>query len=165
MSQDVFDLGILEQEEDEDLLNVDNWEDIMIEVVLDSGACRHAMAREGAPGHPVHDSIASRRDLGFIVGIGEPVPNEEQFVLNLEADNGRGATTQLLASTFQVADRTRPLMSVSQICEQGFKCVFQESPALVVNPAGETVCKFERSGQLYTAKMKLKQPEPFARPI
>ena len=37
-------LGILKPEEDDTILSVDNWEDIMIEVALDSGACRHVMA-------------------------------------------------------------------------------------------------------------------------
>ena len=33
-------IEIIEPDEDETLLTVDNWEDIMVEVVLDSGACR-----------------------------------------------------------------------------------------------------------------------------
>ena len=55
-------------------------------------------------------------------------------------------------------------MSVSQICEQGLQVVFKDSHALIANAAGDTVCKFERAGQLYTAKMALKAPESFGRP-
>ena len=65
------------------------------------------MARESAPGYQVHESSASRRGLGFVVGNGERIPNEGQFVLNLDADNGQGSATQR-ACTFQVADLTRP---------------------------------------------------------
>ena len=67
--------GILEPEEDDMIVNVDNWEDVMIEVVLDSGACRHVIARESAPGYHVHESNCSRRCLGFCMGNGERIPN------------------------------------------------------------------------------------------
>jgi hypothetical protein len=156
-------LGILEPDEDDNILTVDNWEDITVEVVLDSGACRHVMARENAPGYQVQDSAASRRGLGFIVGNGERIPNEGQFVLNLDADDDQGSVTRL-AATFQVADLTRPLMSVSQLCEQGFRVEFKDTHALVIDSTGRTACKFQRSGQLYTSKMTLKAPEPFHRP-
>ena len=118
---------------------------------------------ESAPGYPVQDSASSRRGLGFTVSNGERVPNEGQSVLDLEADNGRGSHAQR-ASTLQVADLRRPLMSESQICDQGFECVCQDTHALVVNSVGETACRFERSEQRYSAKMTLKSPEPFHQP-
>ena len=152
---DSTELGIIEpDDDDETLLTVDNWEDIMVEVVLDSGACRHVMARENAPGYQVHDSSASRRGLGFIVGNGERIPNEGQFVLNLDADDDQGSVTRLSA-TFQVADVTRPLMSVSQLCEQGFRVEFKDTHALVIDSSGRTACRFQRSGQLFTCQMTL----------
>jgi hypothetical protein len=160
---DSTELGIIEPDDDDTILTVDNWEDIMVEVVLDSGACRHVMARENAPGYQVHDSSASRRGLGFIVGNGERIPNEGQFVLNLDADDDQGSVTRL-AATFQVADLTRPLMSVSQLCEQGFRVEFKDTHALVIDSSGRTACRFQRSGQLYTSQMTLKAPEPFHRP-
>ena len=36
-------LGILEPEENDAILNIDNWEDVMIDVTLDSGVCRNVM--------------------------------------------------------------------------------------------------------------------------
>ena len=89
-------LGILELEDDI-VLSVDNWEDIMIEVVLDSGAWRHVMVRESAPDYQVHDSSDSRQGLGFVVGNGERIPNEGQFVLNLDADAVKDPPHNLLA--------------------------------------------------------------------
>ena len=41
---------------------------------------------------------------------------------------------------------------------------FKETHALVVDFTGRTACTFKRKGQLYTAKMTLKAPEPFHRP-
>ena len=101
-------LFFCETEEDEAILDINDWQDIMVEVTLDSSACHKVMARDCAPVYPIQNSKTSRRGLGFIVGNGEPVPNEGQSILNLEADNDRRSQAQL-ASTFQMADLTRPL--------------------------------------------------------
>ena len=49
-------------------------------------------------------------------------------------------------------------MSVSQLCKQGFKVEFKDTHALVINSSGETACRFQRSGQLYTSQMIKKRP-------
>ena len=113
-------LGILEPDEDEAILNVANWEDVMVEIILDSGACRHVMPRECAPGYPIHGASSSLRSLGYIVSSGDRVPNEGQSVFNLDADNCQGSQRPLTA-TFQVADLIRPRMSVSELCEQSLQ--------------------------------------------
>jgi hypothetical protein len=61
-----------------------------------------------------------------------------------------------------VADLTRPLMSVSQLCEQGFRVEFKDTHALVIDSSGRTACRFQRSGQLYTSQMTLKAPRAFS---
>ena len=134
-------MGILEPEEDETILSVDVWQDNIVDMILDSCACRHTMPQECVPGYQVQDSAHSRRGLGFIVGNGDRVPNEGKFVLNLDSDTGQGSP-RACACAFQVADFTKPLMSVSQLCELGFQCVLKDTHALVVDPAGETVCRF-----------------------
>ena len=96
------------------------------------------------------------------MGNGELVPDEGQAHLNLAVETGNGVQ-QLVRSTFQVADLTRPLMSVYQICAQGHKCVFEGEHAMVVAPDGETICRFQKQGGLYVATMKLKAPSPFRR--
>ena len=93
------------------------------------------------------------------MGNGHRIPNEGEFILTLDADDGIP-----LAIRFQVAEITRPLISVSQLCEKGFHVEFKETHALVVDSSGRTACTFKRKGQLYTAKMTLKAPEPFHRP-
>ena len=98
-----------------------------------------------------------------MVGNGERIPDEGQFVLNLDADDGQGEASRH-SCTFQVADLTRPLMSASQLCEQGFNVEFKDTHALVGDSSGETVCKFQRSGQSYTSQMTLKSHEHFHRP-
>ena len=55
----------------------------------------------------------------------------------------------------------RPVTRVSQICGQGFKCVFTDANAFVTNAEGRTMCKFDRQSGLYVARLKLAQPELF----
>ena len=155
-------LPVTTDEDDAEVLNIDDWEDMDVEVTLDSGCCKHVLPAESIQGYPIEDSPGSRRGANFIVGNGELVPNEGQAHLNLVAEL-EGGEHQSVKSTFQVADLTRPLMSVSQICAQGHKCVFEGEQALVIAQDGETICRFRREGGLYVAKMKLKPPTPFPR--
>ena len=62
-----------------------------------------------------------------------------------------------------MADLTRPLMSVSQFCEHGNRCIFEKDHAIVIDADGDTLCRFENRGGLYVATMKLKAPSPFGR--
>ena len=132
----------------------------MIELTLDSGCCEHVLDVADAPGyaHFISESPGSKRGQRFIVGNGERVPNAGQVRLNMEC---AGIPLQ---SIFQVASVTRPLMSVGRVCDQGLKCIFDQDKALVVGKDGEEICRFERKGGLYVARLKLKSPELFPRP-
>ena len=147
------------------VLPVAEWVDKIIEVTLDSGACDHILDMCDAPGYAnfLVESRGSKRDQQYIVGNGAEVHNEGQVTLNLEAGNGQQGGN-LIKSIFQVAEITRPLMSVSRICELGHKCVFDEDKAEVITKNGTVLCTFKRKGGLYVAEMKLKSPEGFQRP-
>ena len=82
----------------------------------------------------------------------------------MEADVGNGKT-RLVNSVFQVADLTRPLMSVSQICVHGFKCIFEKEQATVVDKDMHPKFVCERRGGIYVTPMTLKAPMPFQRPV
>ena len=55
-----------------------------------------------------------------------------------------------IKSTFQLAAITRPLMSVSKVCDQGMTVRFDKEKAVVLNQNNQAVCKFARLGGLYT---------------
>ena len=129
-------------------------------IALDSGCCAHILdAHQDAPGYSLRESEGSRGGKGFIVGNGERLPNEGEVHLNLEAPDGRGGG-QAMRSTFQSARVTRPLMSVSQICDHGFTCVFGKDRATVLDDKNQPRFVCERRGGLYMAPMKLKAPSP-----
>ena len=72
--------------------------------------------------------------------------------------------TTPVQSTFQVAEVSRPLMSVSKICDQAYACLFTNGGAQILDPDRRTVRQFGRSNGLYVANMKPKLPDPFTRP-
>ena len=145
-------------DDDGNVLGVDRWVDSEIEITLDSGCCEHVMDLGDAPGYGAFltQSDGSRRKQNFSEGNGQKVPSEGQLVSNLESD---GDGNRKFKSTFQVAEVTRPLMSVSRVCDQGLTCNFTDTHALVVDKAGKIVVKIERRGGLYTARVRLKPPE------
>jgi hypothetical protein len=153
----------LEDDHDNDVFigGHEKWQDIDLMMTLDSGCCKHVLPADAAPGYEISDSPGSRRGQGFTVGNGAKVPNEGQMSLNLEADSGSGR--EHLRSVFQVANLSRPLMSVSQICQHGYKCVFEKDHANILNESGESICKFQEDRGLYVATMSLKAPTPFGR--
>ena len=118
---------------------------------------------QDAPGYHVTESPGSRKGGGFIVGNGERVSNDGQASLILEA-GARPGETHRFKSTFQSARVTRPLMSVAKICGNGFRCVFDDKQAKIIDTEGQVACTFERKGGLYVSRMKLKAPPPFTGP-
>ena len=141
---------------------VGDWKDRTIDIILDSGCCRHVMPPPEAAGYVVKESPGSRRGQNFIVGNGESVPNEGQVQMNFEADVGQGERRPI-TSVFQVAELNCSLMSVSQICSQGHRCVFEGECATVVDSGNEPVCRFKKNNGLYVTNMRLKAPSPFRR--
>ena len=148
----------------------DTWQDLEIEVTLDSGCVDHVLDASETPGYCIVASPGSKRGQKFVVGNGHKIPNKGQVHLNLEADKGESATSAI-GAIFQVAAITRPLMSVGKIFDQDLICTFTKEKATVTNIDGEIICDFIRRGGLYVATMRLKRPSsepepsmPFARP-
>ena len=88
------------------------------------------------------------------------MPNQGEVYPQLRTKGARDINT-----TFQVAKVTGPLWSVARICDAGFKVVFDAKGAEVLTRKGKVVCRFERIGNLYRAKLDLRNPghEGFAR--
>ena len=113
-------------------------------MTLDSGCVDHVMDAADAPGYCDLQSAGSRRGQNFVVGNGAKVPNRGEVHLNMEATVS--GEVQPLQSMFQVAKITRPLMSVSRICDEGLKCVFSAAKAEVIGSDGMVICEFQRQG-------------------
>ena len=84
--------------------------------------------------------------------------NEGQVRMELVVPSA-GDKEEAVSSVFQVAKVTRPLWSVSKICDQGHWVKFWKENATVYNEKGVPVCVFERKGGLYVGRVKLRNPK------
>ena len=126
-------------------------------MALDSGAGEHVADETSAPAYAVEESEGSKVGQNFVTAGGGRLRNRGQLKLNLRADNGRKGRDVRL--TFQVANVTRPLLSVSKICDAGFVVKFTSEMAIVEDKKGKEVCRFIRRKGLYIASMKLRNPK------
>ena len=138
------------------------WVDIEFEVALDSGSTDNVCHAADAPGYQLVESAGSRRGQNFVIGDGNKIKNQGEILLNLETGDENPSS---IASTFQVAKVSRPLMSVGKICDNNMNVVFDDNKATVVSKVDNSVvCTFLRqNGGLYLTKFRLKQPVPFGR--
>ena len=96
---------------------------------------------------------------------GGRIANHGESLLKIVADDGRGGSHHI-TSNFQVADVTKALWSVGLICDSGLDVSFSKTEAFVLDANGHKLCRFERTGGLYVATVKLENPEhpDFRRP-
>ena len=139
-------------------MSMEDFVETDILLTLDSGCCEHIVDMADAPGYACvfHPSPGSQRGHKFVVGSGERVNNKGQIKLRMKSKDENGL---LMNSVFQVAEITRPLMSVSRICDQDMVCVFGKDRARVLGVDGKIVARFDRDGGLYTCTMKSRRPE------
>ena len=146
------------QEEQEEVLVASD--EVEIYVAADSGAVDHATNPGSLPGSVEVTKSAKTRN--FVAANGDPINNHGEAITNLEQESG--AKVQ---NIFQVADVSRPLHSVSKICDAKHEMLFTADGATVV-PAGalsrflgsvRRVANYPRRGGLYVAKMKAKDPK------
>ena len=140
--------------------NVEEWQDIAFDTMLDSGCSRHVVPPSCVPGYQIQETQLSRSGHQFTVANGDPVPNLGNVVANLGLVTGDG-DGRTVSSTFAVCDMVSPLMSVAQLCKNGHTCTFTKDHAVVTSSDGEVLGRFDQSGGTYKARLKLKAPSPF----
>ena len=86
----------------------DGW--ICLKSMMDSGCVDFVMPPNLLPDKPIRDSAGSRRGQHYTVANGRELPNMGERELDVVTDGG--GTLQV---TYQVAEVTRPLASVSEI--------------------------------------------------
>jgi hypothetical protein len=137
----------------------------LFEVALDSGSGEHVVDGSTVPAYKVEESPGSRAGQHFITANNAKIRNQGQVVLKLRNGPPTRKGGHTIRSTFQVARVSRPLWSVSKICDEGFEVRFTKTHATIITPQGREICRFERKGGLYVAQLHLKNPdfEHFAR--
>ena len=131
---------------------------VSLKVVLDSGAGAHVVNRNDIPGYQVMESALSRAGAAFLGADGGRIANHGESLLKIIAEDGHGKSHHT-TSNFQVADVTRVLWSVGLICDSGLDVKFNKDEAYVLDREGHKLCRFERTGGLYVATVRLENPE------
>jgi len=130
---------------------------LMHSEVLDSGCEVHIADESDFPGYEVKPTEDSRNNRGFRVADGKVIPNKGEATPQFEVDGLQGRV-HALTSTFQVAKVSKPLRSVSMICDAGFDVLFTKTEAQVRDPKEHVVCTYPRAGGLYKGEMRLRNP-------
>ena len=134
-----------------------------IEMTLDTGATVHAMDKLDLPGFVIEESAGSRAGQKFQFAGGKLIDNERQVQIAMLAPG----TNQELICNVQIAKVTRPLLSVTKMTESGkVKVVCTKDVAEIQDLKGKVLASFEKSGGLYVAMMRVRNPrhQPFGRP-
>ena len=69
-----------------------------------------------------------------------------------------GGNSNNINSVFQVAWVTRPLTSVSKICDATVAAIFDREKAIVRDEKRRIDCVFRRQGGLHVCRMKVEAP-------
>lgn len=124
--------------------NLDQSGWVKISAIMDSGAAE-SVAPPGLASHiPLRESEASRRGQVYHTADGTKIPNLGERVVQTETEDG-----QRYNLTYQVASVTKPLNSVSKICDKGNIVVFTSDGGFVQNSwTGQRTC-FAREHGVY----------------
>ena len=134
-----------------------------IEMTLDTGASVHAMDKLDLPGFVIEESIGSKAGQKFQAAGGKLIDNEGQAKLVMLCP---GVDRELTCNV-QIAKVTRPLLSVTKMTESGKVTVLcKQDVAEVLDQNGKLLATFQKSGGLYVAMMRVRNPrfQPFPRP-
>ena len=105
------------------------------------------MPENMAPWFEIVDSEASRASVYHTAANGGKLYNLGQTHIPIAMDNGSRTM-----ATFQVADVSRPLMSVSKVCEMGNRVVFGFGGGYILNLETGATTRFETKNGIYVFK-------------
>ena len=126
-------------------------------MILGSGAADHVLSRSEVPGYEIEPSAGSRANRHYTDASGHPIVNEGEAKLAVKLPAGKDVMNDA-TTTFQVADVTRPLLSVGNICEKGNDVLCRDKAAYVLDKQRNVVAQFEKRNGLYVSTLSVKNP-------
>ena len=116
-----------------------------VKTVMDSGCNESVTSRNMCPDYPIVDSPGSLRGQHYISASKDRIPNEGQQVLDIVGESGADARIR-----YQIADVSRPLTAVSEICDAGNRVVFGSGGGVIYNLETGRETYFNREDGIYT---------------
>jgi len=129
------------------------FQERVVQIAIDSGAGKNVAPPELVEGYRVSPSQGSKSGKHFVAANGGRILNLGETVLNLMDEKGGK-----LRSNFQIAEVSRMLYSVSQICDAGCEVKFNKNEGLVQKD-GRTLARFPRKGGLYVLTTTMRSPD------
>ena len=120
---------------------------VKIDAIVDSGASDSVGPTGLAPWIKTRPSEGSKRGQNFHTACGGELPNEGEKSVPIITREGKKGF-----ANFQCADVSRPLMSVSRICDQGNCVVFTATGGYVLDKQGSKTA-FNRKNNVYVLDM------------
>ena len=133
-----------------------------LEAVIDSGAAESVAPAAMAPWVPTKPSEGSKKGQCYMSANGAKLPNMGEKKFSMMTGEGNWAE-----ATFQVAEVTRPLCSVTKICDRGNRVVFDSQGGYIENYASGVQTRFSRQNNVYVMDMFVEETAAtpcFARP-
>ena len=132
-----------------------------VKVIMDSGAAESVCPRSMAPQFRVQDSLASRSGVFYTSANGGKIMNLGEQHIPVALSNGARTIC-----AFQVAEVSRPLMSVSKLCEMGNRVLFGANGGVIMNLRSGEMTPFAKEEGVYTFDIWIPplSESPFARP-
>ena len=131
--------------------NINSTEvEIEIAMALDSGAVDHVICQDHLPSSAeIGEVTGSRIGKTFVAANGEPMRTFGETTLECQGEDG------ISVASFAVTEVSRPLQSVSRICDQGFEILFNNHEAKIRDPkTGKWVATYPRRGGLYVRTVR-----------
>jgi hypothetical protein len=133
---------------------------VKLEAVVDSGAAESVAPESMAPWVPKQESEGSKRGQTYLSASGDKLPNLGEKKFDMMTAEGHWAQ-----ATFQVAEVTRPLCSVSKMCDKGNRVVFEMSGGYVENLATGVRTSFSRENNVYVMEMHVQDDGAVSAPF
>jgi len=112
-------------------------------------------SEDDVPGAEIVPSPASRAGRHFQGANGKTIENKGQSTVRMRAKD----TDVRINSIFQIAQGSRPLYSVSKICDTGCEVHFTKDEGRVTRN-GKLIAAFPRRGGLYIGTLIVKPGDP-----
>ena len=126
---------------------------VKLETVVDSGDAESVVPVQMAPWVPRQESEGSKRGQTYLSASGEKLPNMGEKKFDMVTSEGNWAQ-----ATYQVAEVTKPLCSVSKMCDKGNRVVFELGGGYVKHIKSGTRTRFTRQNNVYVMEMCVQDP-------
>ena len=127
---------------------------------MDSGASESVAPPDMCPLYPINESEGSKAGVKYRTASNTSIPNLGEQTLNVFLEDGRETNVK-----YNIADVSRPLNSISEICDGGNQVIFGKGGGIIFNLENGSETYFRREGGIYVMDFYVSQSSnPFQRP-